>query len=49
MDRDDDHLESQIMAAFERALDTGRADVAEHLLRALELIEPTPVPGSYLA
>lgn len=42
-------LEDQILAAFKRALAEGRLDVAEHLLQALEALQPDPVPGSATA
>jgi hypothetical protein len=38
-----------ILAAFERALAEGRADVAEHLLCALEADEACCAPGAPLA
>ena len=39
-------LDRSILAAFKCAQDTGRLDVAEHLLRALECICGGPVEGS---
>ena len=42
-------LEDRILAAFKRALVEGRLDVAEHLLRALETLQPDPIPGSAVA
>lgn len=40
MPRDFDHLERQISRAFERALADRRLDVADHLLQALEALDP---------
>lgn len=34
-------LEEHILAVFSRACRQGRLDVAEHLLRALETLDPT--------
>jgi len=42
-------LGDQILAAFKQAQTAQRADVAEHLLRALETLEKKPKPGSTLA
>ncbi|MBA3516065.1 MAG: hypothetical protein H0T75_00025 [Rhizobiales bacterium] len=42
-------LEDQILTAFKRALAEGRSDVAEHLLRALEALQPHPTQGSSVA
>ncbi len=42
-------LEEQILTAFKRALSEGRMDVAEHLLKALEALDPHPMPGSLVA
>lgn len=39
-------LDRSILAAFKCAQDTGRLDVAEHLLRALECLCGGPVEGS---
>jgi hypothetical protein len=46
-------LEEQILAAFRRALAEGRADAAEHLLRALEVLcsdaeSDSPLGEAYL-
>jgi hypothetical protein len=41
-------LESRIFAAFERAIADGRPDVAEHLLRALEVLACTRTQGDLL-
>jgi hypothetical protein len=35
-----DELERQVLRAFRRALADGRLDVAEHLLQALEVLDP---------
>ena len=43
-------LDESILAAFARACAEDRLDVAEHLLCALETLDPTRnVPGRYLA
>lgn len=42
-------LERLVLGAFRQALADGRLDVAEHLLHALERLQPTPEPGSSLA
>ena len=42
-------LERRTLAAFRQAVDDGRLDVAEHLLRALEVLKPDLAPGSPLA
>lgn len=41
-------LEGKILAALKAAFAEGRLDVAEHLVRALEILEPEPSPGSAL-
>jgi hypothetical protein len=41
-------LEGKILAALKAAFTEGRLDVAEHLVRALEILEPEPSPGSAL-
>ena len=41
-------LEGKILAALKVAFAEGRLDVAEHLVRALEILEPEPSPGSAL-
>jgi hypothetical protein len=45
----DGRLEKRTLAAFRQAVDDGRLDVAEHLLRALEVLGPDAAPGSPLA
>ena len=42
-------LERQIAIAFEGAIRCDRLDIAEHLLDALELLDPEPGPGAPLA
>ena len=42
-------LERRTLAAFRQAVDNGRLDFAEHLLRALEVLGPDATPGSPLA
>ncbi len=42
-------VEEQILSAFKQALSEKRWDAAEHLLQALEAIQPEPAPGSTLA
>ena len=42
-------LEDRILAALRHAMADGRLDVAEHLLRALEVLAPDGSPGSSLA
>lgn len=42
-------LESRILTAFRQALDEDRLDVAEHLLCALEALNPNGMPGSALS
>lgn len=42
-------LENQILEAFKRALSEEQSDVAEHLLQALEVLQPDPAPGSSVA
>ena len=42
-------LERQIAIAFEAAIRSDRLDVAEHLLDALELLDPELRPGAPLA
>lgn len=42
-------LEEQILAALKRALAEGRAEAAEHLLRALEALCGDASPGTLLA
>ena len=42
-------LEDRIVAAFKQAMEEGRADVAEHLLCALETLCPDEMPGFPLA
>ena len=43
-------LDEAVLAAFERACVEARLDVAEHLLRALEAMDPAgSVPGPCLA
>jgi hypothetical protein len=41
-------LEGKILAALKAAFAEGRLDVAEHLVCALEILEPEPSPGSAL-
>jgi hypothetical protein len=41
-------LESRIFAAFEQAIAEGRLDVAEHLLRALEVLATARTPEALL-
>lgn len=43
------NLEEQILAVLIRALKEGRAEAAEHLLRALEALCVEAVPGTPLA
>ena len=42
-------LEDQILEAFQRALSEEQSDVAEHLLRALEVLQPDPASGASAA
>lgn len=42
-------LEAQILVVFQRALMENRVDVAEHLLCALEMLDPSSEPGSPLS
>ena len=42
-------LQRQIAIAFEGAIRCDRLDIAEHLLDALELLDPEPGPGAPLA
>ncbi|KZZ24144.1 hypothetical protein A3753_17845 [Sulfitobacter sp. HI0082] len=42
-------LEELILKAFKQALSDEQLDVAEHLLRALETLQPGPAPGSSVA
>lgn len=42
-------LESRILAVFQQALAEGRLDVAEHLLCALEALDPGAMPGPALS
>lgn len=42
-------LESQILVVFQQALMENRMDVAEHLLCALEKLDPDSEPGSTLS
>ncbi|MBX6747302.1 MAG: hypothetical protein IRY87_35170 [Acetobacteraceae bacterium] len=42
-------LESRILAAFQQALAEGCLDVAEHLLCALEALDPGGTPGPALS
>ena len=42
-------LENRILAAFKQALEEGRVDVAEHLLCALEALDPGVTPGPTLS
>jgi hypothetical protein len=42
-------LEEQVLAALKQAMTDDRLDVAEHLLRALEVLVPDCAPGSPLA
>jgi|GEM_PF-6705082 hypothetical protein len=42
-------LEELIPQAFKRALSEERSEAAEHLLRALEALEPNATPGSSVA
>ncbi|CCF22392.1 protein of unknown function (plasmid) [Pseudorhizobium banfieldiae] len=42
-------LEELILKAFRRALSDEQSDVAEHLLRALETLQPNLAPGSSVA
>ena len=37
-------LEQQVLSAFELALAEHRLDIAEHLLRALEVLAPDAAP-----
>lgn len=41
-------LDVKILAAFKQACAEGRLDVADHLLRALEILDARPKPGSPL-
>lgn len=41
-------MESRIFAAFEQAIAEGRLDVAEHLLRALEVLATARTPEALL-
>jgi hypothetical protein len=49
MHRPSDNLENQILVAWERAMAEDRPDVAEHLLRALEVLCGGDLAGSALA
>lgn len=42
-------LEAAILTAFKQAVADNRLDIAEHLLKALEALEPNCMPGSSLA
>lgn len=42
-------LEEQILRAFKQSLSEERSEVAEHLLRALETLQPKPTPGTSIA
>lgn len=42
-------LEELILKAFKQALSDERSEVAEHLLRAIETLQPDPAPGSSVA
>lgn len=42
-------LEEQVLAVLKRALEEGRTEAAEHLLRALETLCEDASPGSALA
>jgi hypothetical protein len=42
-------LEDQILEAFKRALSEEQSEAAEHLLRALEVLQPDPMPTSSVA
>lgn len=48
MSRTDVSLEEQILQAFKRAYLEERFDVAEHLLRALEVLQSDPLFGAEL-
>jgi len=41
-------LERRILATLKQAMNDGRLDVADHLLRALEALAPGCAPGSPL-
>ena len=41
-------LERRVFAAFEQAMADGHSDVAEHLLRALEVLTSTRTPEALL-
>lgn len=48
----EDHLsplEELVLKAFKQALSEERSEAAEHLLRALETLQPDPAPGSSVA
>ena len=42
-------LKDRILIALRQAMAEGRLDVADHLLRAIEILATGPVPGSVLA
>lgn len=42
-------LERELLSLLRRAIAEERLDVADHLLRALEILAPSLVPGSALA
>jgi hypothetical protein len=42
-------LENLVLTALRQAVAEGHLKVAEHLLRALETMEPTPAPDSATA
>lgn len=42
-------LEDQILNAFKQALSEEQSEVAEYLLRALEVLQPNPAPASSVA